>query len=339
MATINELEPNETGDGPHQLRLAHLDSDFAPKAVVGEIFAKAEEQSLLPRLGAERIEVVYGETVVPVTVTEPQAGQVGVGTTNEQREGGVKPLSGVGWGSRSFSPIKLAVIVTASEEFVRQNPQQRFSSIKGKLSNAIARAMDLAVFHGRNALSGAALAGIDADNVLVNTTNNVDFNIHAESTDNLVTQLLASYDLIGEDYDPERWVVDPRYRTRLAAAMRGVDTNGNVLQPGDINLAAQESSLLGLPANFHKAAPGRIGNYAGTAVRAFLGDFDQLKWGLADEIRFKVSDQATLSDGTNTVNLWQTNQVAVMCEVTFGWVVGDLDAFAKLTETNVDPTP
>jgi hypothetical protein len=31
------------------------------------------------------------------------------------------------------------------------------------------------------------------------------------------------------------------------------------------------------------------------------------------------------------VNLWQTNQVAVMVEATFGWIVGDLDAFSKVT--------
>jgi HK97 family phage major capsid protein len=341
MATLNELEPNETPDGPHQLRLSHLQDDFAPKTIVGEIFNKAQELALLPKLGAEQIEVTYGETVIPISTVEPQAGQVGVGTSNEQREGGVKPLSGVGWGSRSFSPIKLAVIVTASDEFAQMNPNNRFNSIRGKLSSAIARAMDLAVFHGRNALTGAALAGIDTSNVLANTTNVVDYNIHPEADANLVNELLAAYDLIGEDYDPERWVFDPRYRTKLAAAMRGVDNQGNLLDPGSVNLAAQESSVLGLTANFHKAAPGRIGAYAGPTppVRAFLGDFSQLKWGYADQIKFKVSNQATLSDGTNTVNLWQTNQVAVMCEVTFGWVVGDLDAFAKVRETNVDPTP
>lgn len=336
MATLNELDPKVVDTGPHQMRLAHLDADFAPKAVVGEIFAKAEEQSLLPRLG-ERIEVTYGQTVVPVTVTEPQAGQVGAGTTNEEREGGVKPLSGVGWGSRAFSPIKLAVIVTASDEFVRLNPQNRFNSIRGKLSSAIARAMDLSVFHGRDALSGLALAGIDADNVLVNTTNVVAYDPAGANAGNLINDLLAAYDLIGEDYDPDAFVIDPRYRTKLAAAMRGTDVNGNLLSPGTVNLAAQQSEVLGLNAYFHKAAPGRIGNYAGPTppVRAFLGDFGQLKWGLADEIRFKVSDQATITDADGTaVSMWQTNQVAVLCEVTFGWVVGDLDAFTKVTEVD-----
>lgn len=338
MAFQNELAPNTADTGPHQLRLAHVEDDFAPKAIVDEVFKKATDKALLPQLGAEQIEVVYGETVIPVSTVEPQAGQVGVGTSNAQREGYVKPLSGVGWDSRSFSPIKLAVIVTASDEFVRTNPQNRFNSIKGKLSDAIARAMDLAVFHGRNALSGAALLGIDAANVLANTTNVVNYNLNPTADQDLVTELLASYDTIGEDYDPNKWVIDPRYRTKLAAAMRGVDVNGNILNPGAVNLGAQQTDVLGLTAYFHKAAPGRIGAYAGPTppVRAFLGDFSQLKWGYADQIKFKVSDQATLTDGAGTtVNLWQTNQVAVMCEVTFGWVVGDLDAFAKVTETNV----
>lgn len=342
MATLNELEPNTTGDGPHQLRMAHLPSDFAPQAVTAEIFAKAKEKALLPQLGAEAIEVVYGQTNIPVTVTEPEAGQVGTGTSNEQREGGVKPLSGVGWGSRSFSPLKFAVIVTASDEFARSNPQGLFTSIRGKLSDAIARQLDLAVFHGIDALRGTALQGVDPDNVLVNTLNEVPYDptvgVSTANTD-LVNQLLAMYDSIDENYDPNRFVFDPRYRTKLAAAMRGVDANGNVLEPGSINLAAQESSVLGLPANFHKVAPGRIGAYASNTenVKAFLGDFSQLKYGFADQIRFKVSDQATLTsnDGAPTVNLWQTNQVAVMCEVTFGWVVGDLEAFSKLVETDV----
>jgi HK97 family phage major capsid protein len=333
----NELSPATADTGPHQLRMAHLEDDFAPKAVVDEVFAKAQEQAILPQLGAERIEVVYGETVIPVSTVEPQAGQVGVGTSNAQREGYRKPLTGVGWGSRSFSPIKLATIITASEEFVRSNPQNRFNSVKGKLSQAIARAMDLAVFHGRDALTAAALAGIDSANVLNNTTNVVTHTLPNSSgagATNILNDLMAAYDLIGEDYDPERFVIDPRYRTKIAAAQRGVDSQGNLLEPGSVNLSARESSVLGLTANFHKAARGNIGNYTGSTTRAILGDFNQLKWGLADEIRFKVSDQATLTDGDgNTVSLWQTNQVAVMIEVTFGWVVGDLDAFTKVTET------
>jgi len=60
------------------------------------------------------------------------------------------------------------------------------------------------------------------------------------------------------------------------------------------------------------------------------GEFQQLAWGFADNIRYKISDQVTLTDGTNTISMWQTNQVALLVECTFGWVVNDLDAFAKV---------
>lgn len=218
------------------------------------------------------------------------------------------------------------------------NPQRRWSNVRDKLTRALSRAVDLGVFHGRSTLSGAALTGIAADNVLVNTTNNVNHNIHAEDNDELVDTLLSAYNLVGEDFEFNGWTVDPRYRAQVAVAGAPTDANGN-RQLRDINLSAQSGSLLGFPAEYGKAVGGKMGAYAGTAVRFIGGDFSQLKYGFADQIRFKVSDQASLTDGTSTVSMWQTNQVAIMAEATVGWVVGDLDAFVKVTETNVDPTP
>lgn len=322
MAMQNELAPNTTER--HQGRLAYLEDDFVPKAITGEIFAKAQENSLALRV-AESIEVTYGETVIPVTTTEPEAGQVGVGTANSQREGYRKPLSGVAWASKSFSPIKIATIVTASDEFARVNPQNRFNSLRDKMSRAIGRAIDLAVFHGIQPIDGNPYQGIDADNVLVNTTNSVTI----APTDDVVTKLLEGYDMVSTDFEFNGWATDPRYRSRLAAAMRSTDDDGNVLNPGQINLGARSSELLGLRNEYGRAVGGDLGAADDSGVRVFGGDWSQLKLGYAEQIRFKVSDQATLTDGTNTVNLWQTNQIAILCEVTFGWIVGDLEAFVK----------
>src|SRR5690606_41724901 len=58
-------------------------------------------------------------------------------------------------------------------------------------SDLIGRGIDLAVFHGRQPLNGAALAGIDAANVLANTTNEVDL-----SDGNMIEGLLEGYDLV-----------------------------------------------------------------------------------------------------------------------------------------------
>ncbi|MDA3643786.1 phage major capsid protein [Saccharopolyspora indica] len=334
MATINELAPNTAPvngqGGDHQGRLAHLPSDLLPKEIVGPIFEKAQESSLVLRMG-QQIPVTYGETIIPVNTKRPEVGQVGTGTSNEQREGAQKPLSGVGWGSRSFSPIKLATIVTVSEEFARANVNGLYTQIQSDLAYAIGRGIDLAVFHGKQPLSGANLQGIDRANVLAETTNSVDFGADP------VEDLLAGYDLVSVNHEFSGWAADPRYRGRLARAMVVRDVNGNVADPGALNLATQNSSLLGFPIQFGRAVGGDLGAATDSNIRLIGGDFSQLRFGYADQVRVKVTDQATLTDGTQTISMWQTNQLAILIEVTFGWVVGDLDAFVKFNE--VPPAP
>jgi HK97 family phage major capsid protein len=320
MAFQNEVAPNTTEQ--HQGRLAYLEEDFVPKEIVGPIFEKAQESSLVLRLG-EQIPVTYGETVIPVNTKRPEVGQVGVGTSNAQREGYVKPVSGVAWSSKSFSPIKLATIVTASEEFARRNPQGLFTQIQTDMAYAIGRGFDLAVFHGKRPDTGGALLGIDPSNVLANTTNALTLG----ATDNTYDKLLDAYETVVADQDFTGWAVDPRLRARLIRDGAEKDSNGNLVAPRDINLQATSGNILGYRAEYGKAVAGDLGAATNSGVKVVGGDFSQLRFGFADEIRFKISDQATVEG----VSMWQTNQIAILIEVTFGWIVGDLDAFAKVS--------
>lgn len=326
MAQINELIPNSAGN--HQGRLAYVPDDLLPKTITEEMFAKAQENSLVLRLG-RRIPVSFGETIIPVNVKRPEVGQVGTGTTNAQREGGTKPLTGVAWDSKMMQPIKLATIVTVSEEFARTNPQGFYSQLQSDLGFAIGRGIDLAVFHGKQPLTGGALAGIDASNVLNNTTKIV--NTDTSTTNNLYDELIAAYGLVtADDFDFDGWAVDTRFRPRLIQAGAERDVNGNLVNPGQLNLNGSVGNILGFPANYGKGVRGDLGAATATTTQIIGGEFQQLAWGFADNIRFKISDQATLTDGTNTISMWQTNQVALLVECTFGWIVGDLDAFAKI---------
>ena len=211
MAGLNELLPNAADN--HQGRLATVPDDLFPKTITDTMFEKAQENSLVLRLG-RRIPVSFGETVIPVNVKRPEVGQVGTGTTNAQREGGTKPLTGVAWDSKVMQPIKLATIVTVSEEFARTNPQGFYSQLQSDLGFAIGRGIDLAVFHGKQPLTGAALQGISADNVLNNTTKIV--NTDTVTTNNLYDELIAAYSLVtADDFDFDGWAVDTRFRPRL----------------------------------------------------------------------------------------------------------------------------
>jgi HK97 family phage major capsid protein len=328
MAMINELAPNTTND--HQGRLAYVPDNLLPKTVTGELFAKAQEQSLVLRLGRQ-IPVGFGETVIPVQTKRPEVGQVGTGKTNALREGGTKPLTGVAWDSKMMQPIKLAGIITVSEEFARTNPQGFYSQLQSDLAFAIGRGIDLAVFHGKQPLTGGALAGIDSTDVLNNTTNVV--NTDTDPNNNLYDELITAYDLVttGSDFDFSGWAVDTRFRSRLIKEGAERDVNGNLVNPGQINFTSTVGNILGFPAQYGKAVVGDLGAATATSTKIIGGDFSQLLWGFADNIRYKVSDQATLTDGSQTISMWQTNQVAILVEVTFGWVVGDLDAFVKIT--------
>jgi len=327
MAMINELAPNTTND--HQGRLAYVPDDLLPPEIVGAIFEQAQETSLVLRLG-ERIPVSYGETVIPIQTKRPEVGQVGTGTTNALREGGTKPLSGVAWDTQSFSPIKLATIVTVSEEFARTNPQGFYSKIQSDMALAIGRGIDLAVFHGKQPLTGGALSGITSTNVLNNTTNVVNLDT-VPGPGNLYDELIAGYEMIDPETDFDGWAVDTRFRARLIREGAERDANGNLVNPAGINFNGTRGNILGFPAEYGKAVKGDLGAATASTTQIIGGDFSQLRWGFADEVRIKISDQATLTDGVSSISMWQTNQIALLIEVTFGWIVGNLDGFVKFT--------
>lgn len=324
--------------------LSRLPATRLPKEVVGDIFSKAKDQSILLSLGQE-IPVGINETVVTVGDTFPEAGQVG-GTTLASREGATKPIQGIQFGGqKSFAPIKLAVITTVSEEFADLNVDGTYTKLAVKLSGAIARAADLAAFHNRDAITGLPLIGTEASSFVNATTNRVELNFRSDAKPDLVDQVLAGVELVEDDEDANHEVngfaAVTRMRTKFVTQR---DKNGNpVFQggfPGSgaaIDLNAPMGSLFGVPIAFGRSVRGKLGNFPGTKVKMFGGDWSQLAWGFADEIKVKVSDQATVGG----VSMWQTNQIAILAEATFGWYVNDPTAFVAYDDAVADapPTP
>lgn len=72
---------------------------------------------------------------------------------------------------------------------------------------------------------------------------------------------------------------------------------------------------------------------AGTPnVIGFAGDWTQARYGIVDGINLSISEEATVNDGTEQINLWQRNMFGVRVEAEVGFVVRDADAFVKLTD-------
>lgn len=324
-AFMNEVSPNR--DDRHQGRLAYGDANFLPKEVANVVWEEAQESSLVLRLGTQ-VPVGQGETLINVSTVKPEVGQVGVGSTPAQREGYRKPLTGIAWESQAFSAIKMAAIVTASREFVLENPQGLWSSMSSELAAAIGRGIDLAVFHGLRPDTGAPLLGITNNGWIDQTTKRQTYDgVTPIALDVAIANGWA--EVVNYGVDPDTIAIDPLLTPALILAR---DADGNPLFQNSFNLSQNAvASIGGLPLQRGKAVSGRIGRSPDSGARAFIGDFtNRLLYGYADPVRVSLSDQATIysADGT-PVPLWQTNQVAILIETTFGWKV-DAEAFAAL---------
>jgi len=345
MAQINELAPNTLGVN-NQGRYGNIPSELLPPIITGPIFDQAQEHSLVMKLG-RNIPVQYGQTNIPVTLKRPEVGQVGTGTSNAEREGGLKPLTGVAWGYKTLSPIKLATIVTVSEEFATKNPLGLYTELQADLAYAIGRGIDLAVFHGLSPLTGTALQGIDSTNVVANSPNLVALAPYnpTDGTGGYYQGLLDGYDLVNESpkFNFDGWAVDPRFRSQLLREQVPVSSGiPGVVGPaladtslrgqGILDLSTTTATIMGLPAHFGRAVRGDLGAAPDSGLVAVGGDFQQLAYGFADQIRVKMTNEASITDGSNTYSMWQTNQVAILVEVTFGWILGDVNGFVGFTK-------
>ena len=64
----------------------------------------------------------------------------------------------------------------------------------------------------------------------------------------------------------------------------------------------------------------------------FAGDWTQAVYGTVEGVQISISDQATLTDGSTTINLWQQNMFAVRAEIEIGFRC-DKSVFNKLTKS------
>lgn len=54
-------------------------------------------------------------------------------------------------------------------------------------------------------------------------------------------------------------------------------------------------------------------------------------WGSVEGVQVKISDQASLVVGEETINLFQQNMFAVLAEIEVGFITTDASAFVKFT--------
>lgn len=270
---------------------------YLPEAVSGEILAKVQEASVI-QTAARRLALPGSGTAVSIITGEPVASWVG-----ETEE---KSVSNPTVSNKVLRPYKLAVIETFSNEFRRDLPAL-YSALADRLPAALAKKFDTTAFHG-------TAPGSDFDTLASAGAQVLNY-------DGMVAALSA---IGAAGYDMNGIIVAPQGE---AALLGEKDGNDRPLFISNAQVEGGIGSVLGRPVFKSRAA------YLDTTtdVLGFAGDWSQAIWGQVGDVQIKISDQATLTSGETTINLFQQNMFAVLAEIEVGFRVGDIAAFKKLT--------
>lgn len=261
-----------------------------PKELSDEIIQGAIAQSAVMRL-ANRVYLPGRGLSIPVITGDPT-----VSIVNEAAE---KPVSNSTFSAKNLVPKKFAVIELVSMEFRRDLPRL-YDALIERLPGAFAKAFD------NQAFAETALTGFDS---LVNAQT-----ISTGST----------------------------YAEKIANGIKAIAADGYRLN-GFAASAAAEAELItavdgnGRPLFMPTTADGSVGRvYGGEVVPCAAiggligGDWSKAYYGIVDGINIRFSEEATVNDGSNQINLWQRNMIGIMCEVEASFVVADDDAFFQI---------
>lgn len=213
-------------------------------------------------------------------------------TVSIVNEAAEKPVSNSTFTTKNMVPKKFAVIELVSEEF-RRDLQRLYDALLRRLPGAIAKAFD------KQALTEVALTGFDSL-------------VGAQTVADIPTGMQA---IAADGYRMTGIAAGPAGEAELITAVNG----------------------LGMPLFAESIENGRLGRIYGAdvvpcaAINGLIaGDWSKCKYGIVDGINIKISDTATVNDGSAQVNVWQRNMLAILVEAELGFVCADTDAFFQV---------
>lgn len=274
-----------------------------PSSVSSEIWAKTLESSAIMQL-AQRIDLPGNGLTIPVITGEPAADWVSE-TDN-------KPVSKHTLTTKEMKGYTLAIIEPFSNQF-RDNTEALYNELVSRLPFAIAKKFDETVLFG-----DAPGTGFDT---LKGVTNAVDASTKTYD---------AFVDAIGKVAENESelnaFLLSPQAKTLL---LKTKDTTNRPLFINNVQTDGAVGHVLSVPTRFtkaaHKAAAGKAAEVLG-----FGGDWRNARYGIVKDVNISISDQATLTSGSTTLNLWQRNMFAVRCEFEVGFIVRDNADFVRI---------
>lgn len=228
-------------------------------------------------------------------------------------ESGQKPAGDATITPVTIRPIKVVYQSRVSDEFIYASEEAKLNYLKAftdGFAKRIAEGLDEMIMHGVNPATGSASQVIGTNNLDAKITKTVTLSANPDTD---VDGAIALVD------DANGIILGKSIRSAIAALKT---TDGVIMYP-EFAWGATPSELGGIKVDANKTVEAN-----GATARAYVGDFNALKWGFAKNIPLEVIEYGN-PDGQG--DLKNTNEVVLRSEAFVGWGILDADAFAAVT--------
>ncbi|MBF6363206.1 phage major capsid protein [Nocardia farcinica] len=284
-------------------------------------------QILDPWLG----KVQYGSAIATLSNAIPMKFGPGasmtftIGEAEYVGEGANKGASTIAPTTKTVKPFKFQKTVRWTEEVKWADEDHQMDVLRqilDQIAPALARALDFGVFHGINPTGGAAVAAMTEK--LSDTTNSVEIGASDKPYANVDA---ADVLVLADGFVPRDMALDPSFASTFGSLRNA--TSEQKLYP-DLSYATSPAGRLENHNTSVSNTVGAVGVAASaTNVKAFVGDFSGIRWGVQRQIGLKMIEYG---DPDGQGDLQRNNQVAFRSEVVYGWGIADLNAFAKIVD-------
>lgn len=130
----------------------------------------------------------------------------------------------------------------------------------------------------------------------------------------------------GKGYRHNGWAFDTVAEPTLLASYDG---QGRPLMVESTTTGGTVQNLVGRNVRY-------FDNVAASAILGFGGDWSQARYGVAADLTYSLSREATIQLGDDTaptyLHLFQQNLVALLVEAEYGFIVNDVEAFSRIND-------
>jgi HK97 family phage major capsid protein len=284
-----------------------LNSLLLPPTVSSEILQKMQESSAIMQLSTQ-ITLPGNGITIPIIETDPEPEWVA--------EGAAKPVKEGTTSAKQMSAYKLAVIEPFSMEFKR-DASALYDAMVSRLPGTLATKFDNTV------MGGTTKPGDNFDNFS-------DATKIALTSDDAYKQLVtADADIADQDASMNGIVMSPKMRAIL---LNAVDGNKRPLFINSVSEGAVPQ-VLGVPTYQNRGIYVKGSGSGAVDIIGLAGDWTKARYGTVNGIQATISDQATLTTSSGTINLWQQNMFAVRVEIEIGFRA-DTKCFTAFTKAS-----